>query len=176
MYSSIIAVDNRENMNKALTEGIIMTKKRIDETVEEICRPITDRLGLNLIDIEYKKEGKDYVLRAIIDKADGIVIEDCENVSRELSDKLDEIDPIEGGYLLEVQSPGERSLKKDREFDYFRDRSVEVKLYEAVDGKKVFEGRLLGLEDNKVKLMSDNNSELEFPKDKVANVKLKINF
>jgi len=152
-----------------------MAKKRIEEIVEEICKPITDRLGLNLIDIEYKKEGKNFILRAIIDKPEGIVVEDCEKVSRELSDKLDEIDPIEGSYLLEVQSPGERNLKKDREFDYFKDRTVEVKLYEALEGKKVYEGQLLGLEGNNIKLLSDNKNILEFPKEKVANVKLRIN-
>lgn len=153
-----------------------MAKKKVEETVEEICRPITEKLGLQLIDIEYKKEGNNYVLRAVIDKPDGIVIDDCENVSRELEDKLDEIDPIPYGYNLEVQSPGERILKKDREYEYFKGRNVEVKLYEAEDGKKVFEGVLCGKEDNMVKIEVENGELKEFPVDKVANVRLKIKF
>lgn len=152
----------------------MVTKRKVEETVEEICRPITDKLGLELIDIEYKKEGNNYVLRVIIDKSMGIVIEDCENVSRELDAKLDEIDPITHGYNLEVQSPGERTLKKDREFEYFKGRDVEVKLYEAHEGRKLFEGKLLGREDNLVSISMENGEERSFTVDQVASVRIKI--
>lgn len=152
-----------------------MVKKKIEDIVEDICRPITERLGLELIDIEYKKEGKNFVLRIIIDNYKGVVIEDCENVSRELSDELDRLDPIESEYILEVQSPGERNLKKDREFEYFKDRDVEVKLYEPQEGKKVFEGKLVSREDGMVKILLPDDRVEQFPVEKVANVKLIIN-
>ena len=153
-----------------------MAKRKVEEVVEEMVRPITEALSLELIDVEYKKEGKNYVLRIIIDKPNGITIDDCENVSREVDQKLDELDPIENSYNLEVQSPGEMSLKKDRGFEYFKGREVEVKLYEAIDGKKTFEGVLLGLFDGIVKIKSLSGDVLEFSKECTANVKLKIRF
>lgn len=151
-----------------------MGKKKVEETVEEILMPITEKLGLNLIDIEYKKEGNNYVLRTIIDKPEGIVIDDCENVSRELDKKLDEIDPIPHEYYLEVQSPGERVLRKDREFEYFKGRDVEVKLYEALEGRKAFEGKLSTRSADSVFIISENGETKGFPLDKVSAVKLKI--
>lgn len=153
-----------------------MAKRKVEEVVEEMVRPITQNLSIELIDVEYKKEGKNYVLRIIIDKPNGITIDDCENVSREVDQKLDELDPIDNGYNLEVQSPGERSLKKDREFEYFKGREVEIKLYNAIDGKKTFEGILLGLFDGIVKIESFDGGVLEFAKEHTANVKLKIRF
>lgn len=153
-----------------------MAKKKIEDIVDEICRPITDSLGLVLVDIEYKKEGNGYILRAIIDKPGGITIEDCEDVSNILSEKLDELDPIESSYNLEVQSPGERNLKKDREFEYFKSRDVEVKLYEAVEGKKTYDGKLIGLDQGTIKIELENGETRGFSRDKVANVKLRIIF
>lgn len=153
-----------------------MAKRRIEEVVEEICQPITALLGLELIDVEYKKEGNNYILRVIVDKPEGIVISDCENVSRELDKKLDEIEPIESSYNLEVQSPGERSLKREKEYEYFKGREVEVKLYEALEGKKLYEGELLGLDGGIIKIILKDGEEKAFTKEKIANVKLKINF
>lgn len=153
-----------------------MVKRKVEDIVEEICQPIVDNLKLVLIDVEYKKEGSSYILRIIIDKPEGVDIDDCENVSRLLDEKLDELDPIEHAYNLEVQSPGERNLKRDREFEYFKERDVEVKLYETQDGRKVFEGKLLGLFDGLVRILSENGEEKVFPRAKISSVKLKINF
>lgn len=153
-----------------------MGKTKIEDIVEEIARPITERLGVELIDVEYKKEGSSFVLRIIIDKPGGVMIEDCEAVSRELDLKLDEVDPIENSYSLEVQSPGERILRRDREFEYFNGRDVEVKLYEALDKRKSFEGKLLGLSDGNVCIMLENGERKEFPRNKVSGVKLRIIF
>lgn len=150
-----------------------MTK--ITEVVKGLCTPIADELGVELIDVEYKKEGGSYVLRIIIDKPGGVLIEDCENISSLLSDKLDESDPIAGSYTLEVQSPGERSLKNDWELNYFKGRDVEIKLYKPESSRKIFEGELLGIEDDNIRFISDGETR-EFPRDKVANVKLKIRF
>jgi ribosome maturation factor RimP len=164
-----------ENIYK-VKRMVFMVGKKIEQTVEDICMPITEALGLQLIDVEYKKEGNNFVLRIIIDKPDGIMIEDCENVSHELNEKLDEIDPIESSYNLEVQSPGERSLRRDSEFEYFKGRDVEVKLYEVQEGKKVYEGKLLGMEQKIIKIVIPGGGIKEFYKEKVANIKLKITF
>jgi Uncharacterized protein conserved in bacteria len=153
-----------------------MGKKRIEDIVEEICKPITDSKGLELIDVEFKKEGSGYILRVVIDKTGGITIDDCEDVSRELDEKLDETDPIEQSYNLEVQSPGERNIKKDREFEYFKDRDVEVKLFEPLSGKKIYTGKLYGLKDNMVSIKLENEGIMEFNREKVASVKLIITF
>jgi len=153
-----------------------MVKKKAEEIVGEICSPIAECLGLSLIDVEYKKEGTNYVLRVIIDKPEGIVIEDCENLSRELSVKLDEVDPIPNTYNLEVQSPGERVLKKDNEFKYFEGRDVEVKLYEEKEGKRTDVGILKGVENGVLSIIKDAGEVVEFEMDKVASVRLKINF
>ena len=153
-----------------------MVSKKIEQIVEDICMPITDALGLQLIDVEYKKEANNFILRIIIDKQDGIMMEDCENVSRELNDKLDEIDPIESNYNLEVQSTGERSLRRDSEYEYFKGRDVEVKLYEVQEGRKVYDGKLLGMEQKIIKIDTLGGGIKEFSKEKVANVKLKITF
>lgn len=153
-----------------------MVKRKVEDIVEEICQPIIDNLKLQFIDVEYKKEGSSYILRIIIDKPEGVDIDDCENVSRLLDEKLDELDPIENGYTLEVQSPGERNLKRDREFEYFKEREVEIKLYEAQEGRKTFEGKLMGLNDGAVKILLENGEEMDFTRTKIASVKLKINF
>ena len=96
-----------------------MSKGKTYETrTEEILKPITDKHGVEIYDVEYVKEGSDWYLRAYIDKEGGVDIDDCEAVSRALSDKLDEEDFIEDAYILEVSSPGlGRSLKKDRHFE-----------------------------------------------------------
>ena len=88
-------------------------KKSIEQTAEELLKPITDRLGLEIYDVEYVKEGNERYLRAYIDKEGGVNIQDCEDVSRAYSDVLDEADPIPEAYILEVSSPGlGRQLKR----------------------------------------------------------------
>lgn len=153
-----------------------MRKADIESAVEKICGPIAEALNTKLIDVEYKKEGNDFVLRVIIDKPEGVTIDDCENMSRALSDRLDEEDPIEGSYNLEVQSPGERTLRRDSEYEYFSGRDVEVKLYQASDGKKLYGGKLIGLDDGLVSIAADGGRVIGFPKEKIASCRLKIIF
>ena len=104
--------------------------KKIAEVAEEILQEFLAENGLSLYDAEYVKEGPDRVLRVYIDKEDGYIgTEDCEKVSRFLSDKLDELDPIEDNYVLEVSSPGlDRELKKDEHFSRYIGEEVEVSL------------------------------------------------
>ena len=124
--------------------------------------------------MEYKKEGADWYLRLYIDKPGGITLDDCQNVSKQLSELLDKEDPIKE-LFLEVSSPGlDRPLRSD--FVRFKGRTVEVKLYEALDGNKVIEGELIGLENNVIKLNVANVGLIELPKEKVALTRLAVKF
>ncbi|KXG75791.1 ribosome maturation factor RimP [Thermotalea metallivorans] len=152
-----------------------MSKKRIVDIAEELVMPVIRENNFELVDIEYVKEGKDRFLRVYIDHKDGITLDDCQKVSEYLSDRLDEVDPIEESYYLEVSSPGlDRPLKKDEDFERFKGRMVEVYLYQAVEGKKVMEGELLGLIDNHVAIKVNGHEIFELSRDKVAKVKLAV--
>ncbi len=154
-----------------------MAKRKIEDVVYEIALPIAARHSFELVDVEYVKEGANWYLRVYIDKPGGIMIDDCQAVSEELSDRIDELDPIESSYFLEVSSPGlERPLKKDKDFEKFKGNLVEVKVFQPIDGKKVFEGELVGLVDNRISINQDGKNILEFDRDKVASVKRVIRF
>jgi len=152
-------------------------KVKAEKITEELVNPILERENFELVDIEFKKEGPHRYLRIYIDKIGGITIDDCQKVSEELSEKLDEVDPIEENYFLEVSSPGlDRPLKKDSDFERFKGENVEVKLYEAINNQKTFEGELVGLHDNKIKLNIENMGLMEIPREKVAIARLAIKF
>ena len=113
----------------------------------EIGDAISSQMGVSVVDAEFKKEAGKQYLRIFIDKEGGVGIDDCEAFSREFEKKLDEYDPIETEYTLEVSSPGlERKLKTKREFEHFKGRAVDVKLFSEKDGLKEFSGRLLGFD------------------------------
>ncbi|HBF0841949.1 ribosome maturation factor RimP [Clostridioides difficile] len=152
-------------------------KKNLEATIEEIVTKITDEHGFEMVDVEYVKEAGKYYLRVYIDKEEGISLNECELVSRELSPILDEKDPIKENYFLEVSSPGlDRALKKDRDFVRYQGRDVDLKLYKPLNGCKQFEGELVGLtEDNNIKIIV-NGKEMEFNRKDVAIVRLAIKF
>ncbi|AVD35536.1 ribosome maturation factor RimP [Clostridioides difficile] len=152
-------------------------KKNLEATIEEIVTKITDEHGFEMVDVEYVKEAGEYYLRVYIDKEEGISLNECELVSRELSPILDEKDPIKENYFLEVSSPGlDRALKKDRDFVRYQGRDVDLKLYKPLNGCKQFEGELVGLtEDNNIKIIV-NGKEIEFNRKDVAIVRLAIKF
>ncbi|PBE94168.1 ribosome maturation factor RimP [Clostridioides difficile] len=152
-------------------------KKNLEATIEEIVTKITDEHGFEMVDVEYVKEEGEYYLRVYIDKEEGISLNECELVSRELSPILDEKDPIKENYFLEVSSPGlDRALKKDRDFVRYQGRDVDLKLYKPLNGCKQFEGELVGLtEDNNIKIIA-NGKEMEFNRKDVAIVRLAIKF
>lgn len=117
--------------------------------IEKLARPIVDELGLYLWDVRFEKEGADWYLRIIIDSNDGISCDDCEAVSRPLSKLLDEIDPIEQAYYLEVSSPGvERELRKPEHFEVCIGDTVRVKLIRPINGEREFIGELVKYENN----------------------------
>lgn len=153
-----------------------MARKDIEAKTEELLVPILEEFKFNLWDVEYVKEGSEYYLRAYIDKEGGITIDDCVDVSRRLSDKLDEDDFIEGEYILEVSSPGlGRTLKRDRDFENSIGREIDLKLYKAVNGEKEFTGILKAYD--KEKIVADLDSEeKEFLRSELASVKLHVEF
>ncbi|MFW5648375.1 MAG: ribosome maturation factor RimP [Candidatus Alkaliphilus sp. MAG34] len=154
-----------------------MAKNRVEKITEELAIPIIENEKLELVDIEYRKEGPNWFLRLYIDKPGGITLDDCQKVSEQLGKKLDEEDPIKGNYFLQVSSPGlDRPLKNEKDFMRCRGRMVEVKLYKALDGNKVIEGELVGLENNVIKLNVANVGLVELPREKVALTKLAIKF
>ena len=144
-------------------------KKNIATEIEKLVLPITDANGLELVDVEYVKEGGEFFLRVYIDKEGGVSLNECELVTRALNPILDEKDPIKDNYYLEVSSPGlDRPLKKDKDFVRYQGRDVEIKLYKPINGSKLHEGELVGLtEDKNIKVIIDNE-EVEFNKKDVA--------
>ena len=152
-------------------------RKSVEATIEEIVQPIVDEKNFEIVDIEYVKEAGEYYLRVYLDKEGGISLSDCEVVSRELSEILDKKDPIKENYFLEVSSPGlDRPLKKDKDFERYKGRDVEIKLYKPMNGSNEFEGELVGLtEDNNIKVIIDNQ-EVEFTRKEVALIRLAIKF
>ncbi|MBQ7920258.1 MAG: ribosome maturation factor RimP [Lachnospiraceae bacterium] len=143
---------------------------------EELLGPITEKYGVEIYDVEYVKEGSDFYLRAYIDKEGGVNIIDCENVSRALSDVLDEKDFIDDAYILEVSSPGlGRTLKKDRHLEKSIGEDVEIKLYKPVDKVKEFEGTLLSFDAEKITIDMDGE-EKSFLRSDIAVIKLAIDF
>jgi len=154
-----------------------MAKNRVEKIVEKLVMPIIQNEEFELVDLEYKKEGSNWYLRIYIDKPAGITLDDCQKVSEQLSDELDKQDPIQENYLLEVSSPGlDRPLKKESDFIRFKGEIVEIKLYEPLNGNKVIEGELVGLENNIIKVNVTNVGLVELPKDKVALTRLAIKF
>ena len=127
-------------------------KEEIEKKTEELLEPILDGFGFELWDVEYVKEGGEYYLRAYIDKEGGITIDDCVDVSRKLSDALDDHDGMtDDPYTLEVSSPGlGRKLVKDRELTRGIGRDVDVKFYKPFEGSKEMTGRLEGFDSKTV--------------------------
>lgn len=143
---------------------------------EKLLLPLVERLGLELVDVEYVKEGSDYFLRAYIDKEGGVTIDDCEAVSRPLSDLLDEVDFIPDAYILEVSSPGlGRQLKKEKDFIRSIGKEVDVKLYKAVEKRKEFSGVLLENDSDSI-VIDEDGKELKFMKKDISLVRLTVHF
>ncbi len=136
-----------------------MTQKEDYESrTEQLILPILNEKQFELVDVEYVKEAGDWYLRAYIDKPGGITIDDCEAVSRKLSDLLDEADFIPDAYILEVSSPGiTRPLKKDRDYDRNIGKPVEIKLFKAVSGRKEITADLVSYDKDTVTVSEDGN-------------------
>lgn len=150
--------------------------KKVTEIVAELAAPVAAEFGCELWDTEYVREAGQWFLRLYLDKDGGVDILDCENVSRRVSDLLDEADPIEGSYILEVSSAGaERQLKRPSDFEKFLGSPVLLKTYQNRDGRKEFPGVLKEYDGGAV-VLEMGKQELRFEKNEVAMVRLRIVF
>lgn len=149
---------------------------KITELTAQLAAPVVEKYGCTLWDVEYVREAGEWFLRILMDKKGGVNILDCENVSREVSDLLDEADPIEGSYTLEVSSAGaERALKRPSDYEQFIGQPVLVKLYKAQNGQKEFPGILTGYQDGAITITMGKET-FTFSKEQVALCRLRIVF
>lgn len=155
-----------------------MAKREVyEQKTEALLLPIIEENQFELVDVEYVKEGSTWYLRAYIDKEGGITIEDCELVSRALSDLLDKEDYIEDAYILEVSSPGlGRPLKKEKDFKRSIGKEVEIRTYRAIDRQKEFTGILKAYDDTSVTITMEDETERVFERTEIALIRLAFDF
>ena len=155
-----------------------MSKREIYEAkTEAFLQPIVDEYAFELVDVEYVKEGGTWYLRSYIDKPGGITVDDCEMVSRRLSDILDREDYIDEAYIMEVSSPGlGRPLKKEKDFKRSLGEEVEIRTYRMVDKKKEFTGILKSYDEKTVTIELDDTTEKTFEKGDIALIRLAFDF
>ena len=147
---------------------------KVTDLTAALAGPIAQAQGCSLWDVEYVREAGQWFLRVYLDKPGGVCIDDCEAVSRPLSDALDEADPIEGSYVLEVSSAGlDRPLKRPEHFAQFMGAEVEVRLYRALEGRKEYVGQLSGYENGNVTISAGGETRT-FPKADVAQTRLYV--
>ncbi|MEZ3504528.1 MAG: ribosome maturation factor RimP [Lachnospiraceae bacterium] len=155
-----------------------MAKREVyEQKTEALLLPMMEEHHFELVDVEFVKEAGTWYLRAYIDKPGGITIDDCEAVSRKLSDLLDEKDFIEEAYILEVSSPGlGRPLKKDKDLERSLGESVEVKLFRALDKQKEFSGILKSWDKDTVTLEFEDKAGLTIERANIALIRLAFDF
>lgn len=159
-----------------------MAKIDVATRVSELAGPMLAVQGLELVELEYRREGRDMILRLFVDKDGGITLDDCAEVSRELSELLDVHDIIPDHYTLEVSSPGlNRPLKRPEDYERYRGRLIKVRTFELLpddDGnrRKTFLGELLGLEGGVVALRLTEGQTAHIPLEKVAKANLEFEF
>ena len=149
-----------------------MNKTQIENRTEELLTPIAGAHGVSIYDVEYVKEAGEYYLRAFIDKEGGVTIDDCVDVSRALSDVLDREDYIAEAYTLEVSSPGlTRALTRDRHFDASIGKTVDIKLFQAVEKQKEFSGVLMSFDKETVTIRLEEEDRV-FQRKEISSVRL----
>ena len=158
---------------------INLAQVKITDIVYDMALPIAKANGCTVYDVEYKKEGSDYVLRVTLDMEndeESVSISMCEAVSRTLSEQLDKNDPTKDAYMLEVTSPGlDRPLKKDEDFTRFAGRDVEIGLYNKINGSKLICAKLIGLDDGVIRVKTDKE-ELGIKREEASFVRLAVIF
>ena len=155
-----------------------MSKREdFEQRTEELLIPILEKYEFELVDVEYVKEAGTWYLRAYVDKPGGIAINDCEVVSRELSDLLDQKDFIDDSYILEVSSPGlGRPLKKERDFARSIGAEVEIRTYRMVEGRKEFTGVLEEYDSESVTVSYEDGTKQNFDRKEIALIRLAFDF
>ena len=148
-------------------------KPRTVDIARALAGPVLERLGLELWDLRFEKEGANWYLRYFIDKPEGVNITDCENFSRAVDKLLDEADPIEQSYILEVSSPGvERELRSEEHFARYMGHRARVNLIRPIEGVKEITGELKGKSAKGVEICDDNGQEHMIPKENIASIRL----
>jgi ribosome maturation factor RimP len=141
--------------------------------LSKLIEPMVQALGCELWGIEKLQQGRQVVLKIYIESANGINVDDCARVSRQVSAMLDVEDPIPGEYLLEVSSPGvERRLFKPEHFNVCKGEKVQITLRQAFDGRRKFKGLLCGLEDEEVVIRVDDAQEIVLPMDSIERARV----
>lgn len=152
-------------------------REEYESKVEAWLLPLLEKNQFELVDVEYVREAGIWYLRAYIDKEGGITVDDCEVVSRELGDWLDQKDFIEDSYILEVSSPGlGRPLKKEKDFARSLGKDVEVRLYRQINKQKEFTGTLKAYDADTVTLSMEDGNDLALAKSDIALIRLAFDF
>lgn len=168
MDSGAVRVEGGESMS---------VREQYEQKAEAMAQPIIDQFGFELVDVEYVKEAGNWYLRFYIDKEGGITVDDCEVISRVLSDWLDKEDFIEDSYILEVSSPGlGRPLKKDKDFERSLGEQVEIRLYKARNKQKEFEGVLKSYDKDTVTIETEDGNQETFERGDIALIRLALDF
>ncbi|NOX09481.1 MAG: ribosome maturation factor RimP [Gammaproteobacteria bacterium] len=134
------------------------------KTLHELIEPVVDSMGYELVGIEYVPSGSHSLLRIYIDKEGGIMLDDCQKVSYQVSGLLDVEEPIQGKFNLEVSSPGlDRPLFKESDFERFAGHRVKIQMHGFIDGQRKFKGVLQGLQEGQVILLDNDGVEFLLP-------------
>ncbi len=145
--------------------------------VRTLAEPILADAGLELVEVEFRREAHGWVLRIYMDKGGGVTLDDCQKISEELGDHLDVEDLIDHAYHLEVSSPGlDRPLTRDADFLSFAGKAARITTREAMDGQRNFRGRLAGLEGGAVLLDLDDGRRVTIPRGLIAKARLRPEF
>ena len=144
--------------------------KKIEENISQLVKAPVEKLGYELYDVEYRKQGKDYYITIYIDSENGITLEDCEKTSNELDEILDKADLIKEQYFLEISSPGlERTIRTDEHLQKAIGKEIEITLYTKIDNKKQYIGVLKAYNENSITIQ--NEEEKEIDRKNISNIK-----
>jgi ribosome maturation factor RimP len=153
-----------------------MTKTSTVESIIEIIEPVIQDETLELVDVEYKKLGKTWTLRIFIDGTNGVTVDDCQKVSRQIEDMIEIDDLISNPFVLEVSSPGlDRPLKKEKDFLRFKNKAVQVKTFSPLENRKNFRGTIRDCK-NQILFLDEEGVPLEISLDKISQAKPIIEF
>jgi ribosome maturation factor RimP len=154
-----------------------MDTRRITERIREILIPVLEQLDLELVEITLRVEGGRWILRVTIDREDGVQVQHCTAVSRELGVHLDVEDIIPVKYYLEVSSPGlDRPLRDESDFERFTGRLVKIKTSRSVAGRRKISGTIKGIEDGVVSILLEEDVQLEVPVEDISSARLDYKF
>jgi len=154
------------------TGVILLNRSEILEKVEPVVENELATRGIEVVDVQYKNQRGRWVLQVFIDTPSGVDLDTCQTASEIVGRALDREDIIPSSYVLEVSSPGlDRVLKKDKDFERFKGRRIKLKTYQAINGRKNFQGTLLGLENGQIRIDLEG-SVLGIPRELVVQVRL----